>query len=101
MARGIPHPDQVLATMRQYLDTWHERYGVVDIGVFGSVARDEARADSDIDVWVRMDPLTPYGMVHLKQELEILLESSVDLVRMRERMHPGLRACILREGVSA
>jgi hypothetical protein len=38
-----------------------------------------------------MEPLTPYGI----QELEILLESSVDLVRLRERMHPGLRACIL------
>jgi len=30
--------------------------------------------------------------VHLKQELEELLQRPVDLVRLRERMNPALRA---------
>ena len=30
--------------------------------------------------------------VHLKQELEVLLQRPVDLVRLRERMNPALRA---------
>lgn len=30
--------------------------------------------------------------VHLKQELEVLLQRPVDLVRLRERMYPALRA---------
>lgn len=40
-------------------------------------------------MWVELDPLTPYATVHLKQELEELLQRPVDLVRLRERMNPG------------
>jgi uncharacterized protein len=39
--------------------------------------------------------------VHLKQELEQLLQRPVDLVRLRERMNPVLKAAILKEGISA
>jgi predicted nucleotidyltransferase len=38
--------------------------------------------------------------VHLKRELEALLQRPVDLVRLRERMNPALRQAILQEGVS-
>ncbi len=42
-----------------------------------------------------------YATVHLKQELEVLLQRPVDLVRLRERMNPVLRRAILQEGISA
>lgn len=54
-----------------------------------------------VDGWVELDPLSPFATVHLKQELEALLQRPVDLVRLRERMNPALRQAILREGVSA
>ena len=63
------------------------------------VARGDARPCSDVDVWVRLDPLTPYALVHLKQELETLLSTSVDVVRLRERMNPSLKQRILAEGL--
>jgi predicted nucleotidyltransferase len=53
-----------------------------------------------VDVWVELDPLTPFATVHLKRELEALLQRPVDLVRLRERMNPALRQAILQEGVS-
>jgi predicted nucleotidyltransferase len=80
---------------------WRQRYHLQRIGLFGSTARNEATADSDLDVWVELHPLTPFATVHLKQELEALLQRPVDLVRLRERMNPALRQAILREGVSA
>ncbi|MEA5414546.1 nucleotidyltransferase family protein [Synechococcus sp. BA-132 BA5] len=91
--------EQVLSTLRLHRGDWQERFHVVDIGVFGSVARGDARPDSDVDVWVRLDPLTPYALVHLKQELETLLSTSVDVVRLRERMNPSLKQRILDEGL--
>jgi len=39
--------------------------------------------------------------VHLKQELEVLLQRPVDLMRLRERMNPALRRAILQEVISA
>jgi len=94
-------PDQVLPLLRQRQAEWRQRYQLQRIGLFGSTARNEATDKSDVDVWVELDPLTPYATVHLKQELEELLQRPVDLVRLRERMNPALRQAILREGISA
>ena len=94
-------PDQVLPLLRERQGAWRQRYQLQRIGVFGSTARNEATSGSDVDVWVELDPLTPFATVHLKQELEELLQRPVDLVRLRDRMNPALRRAILREGISA
>ena len=49
---------------------------------------------------MEQDPLTPYAAVHLKQELEELLQRPVDLVWLHDRMNPALRRAILQEGIS-
>ena len=95
------NPDEVLQLLRQRQDAWRQRYHLQRIGLFGSTARNQATASSDVDVWVELDPLTPYATVHLKQELEELLQRPVDLVRLRERMNPVLRRAILQEGIRA
>ena len=100
-ALPVLSPDQVLPLLRERQNEWRQRYQLQRIGLFGSTARNEATAQSDVDVWVELDPLTPSATVHLKQELEELLQRPVDLVRLRERMNPGLRQAILREGISA
>lgn len=96
-----PTPEELLPLLRSQQKDWATRFHLRRIGLFGSTARNEATASSDVDVWVELDPLTPFATVHLKQELEALLQRPVDLVRLRERMNPALRQAILREGVSA
>ena len=93
--------EQVLSLLREHQSEWRERYQLQRIGLFGSTARNQATTTSDIDVWVELDPLTPFATVHLKQELEQLLQRPIDLVRLRERMNPELRATILQEGITA
>ena len=93
--------EAVLNQLRLHQADWRRRFHVVELGLFGSVARGEARPDSDLDVWVQLDPLTPYVLVHLKQELEELLQHPVDLVRLRDRMAPTLRQRIESEGLKA
>jgi predicted nucleotidyltransferase len=100
-AQPVLSPDQVLPLLRERQGAWRQRYQLQRIGLFGSIARNEAKASSDVDVWVELDHLTPYATVHLKQELEELLQRPVDLVRLRDRMNPVLREAILREGISA
>ena len=96
-----PTPGELLPLLRSHQEGWAKRFHLRRIGLFGSTARNEATASSDVDVWVELDPLSPFATVHLKQELEALLQRPVDLVRLRERMNPALRQAILREGVSA
>ena len=99
-AQPVLRCEQVLPLLRERRGAWRQRYQLQRIGLFGSTARNEATATSDVDVWVELDPLTPFATVHLKRELEALLQRPVDLVRLRERMNPALRQAILQEGVS-
>lgn len=100
-AQSVLGLDQVLSLLREHQGEWRQRYQLQRIGLFGSTARNQATATSDVDVWVELDPLTPFATVHLKQELEELLQRPIDLVRVRERMNPALKAAILKEGISA
>ena len=74
-----------------------DRYGVMKLGVFGSVARGESTDASDVDIVVQTEVPDLFMMVHLKEELEALLGSRVDLVRYWKRMNPYLKKRIDRE----
>ena len=76
------------------------RYGVEEIGIFGSYARDEAKEDSDIDIFVKMQPKLLH-MIAIKQLIEEELHKQVDIVRLRDNMNPYLKKRILKDGVYA
>jgi predicted nucleotidyltransferase len=66
---------------------------------FGSVARDEAKDGSDVDVVIRMKTPDPYFVVHIKEALEQRLDHHVDIVRLREKMNSFLKQRIEKEAV--
>jgi predicted nucleotidyltransferase len=69
------------------------------LALFGSVARDEAGADSDIDVLVRFDgPATSKRYFGVQFYLEDLLGRPVGLVTDKA-LRPELRPVIEREAV--
>jgi uncharacterized protein len=67
------------------------------LSVFGSVARGEAGAASDVDLLVEFDrPVGLFHFVTVKERLEALLGVSVDLVTPRG-LKPQIRDRILAE----
>lgn len=77
------------------------RLGISSLLVFGSVARDEARPDSDLDLIAEFDrPVGYLGLARVQHELERLLGCRVDLATpgMIRREH---RDRIFREAVRA
>jgi hypothetical protein len=75
-------------------------HGASNVRVFGSVARDEATPDSDIDLLVDQDwsKLSAWGGMGLVVALEDLLGRQVDLATPEE-LKPALRERILKEAV--
>ena len=63
---SVLQKNEVLAILRYHKPRFSEQYGVTDLGVFGSVARDEAHPDSDVDIVVRMREPKLFFMVHIK-----------------------------------
>ena len=73
--------------------------GVVRASVFGSVARGEARPDSDVDFLVEFEPgRTLVDLSGLRLDLMERLGRTVDIVT-HAALHPKLKAEILREQV--
>jgi hypothetical protein len=85
--------------IRAHGEEIRERFGVSDLRVFGSVARGETHADSDIDVVVPfIERATFDRFMDLKLYLEELLAGRVDLVT-RAALRPELRPKIDREAI--
>ena len=75
--------------------------GVGSLALFGSVARDDAGAESDIDLLVEF--ATPVGLfefVRLQMRLQTILGRRVDLVTP-DALRPAMRDQILREAIHA
>jgi predicted nucleotidyltransferase len=92
--------DNVLATLRAH-EPELRRFGVSHAAVFGSVARGEARPDSDIDVLVELDPEHPMGIfeyARLKLYINEVLHGAGDIVN-RRTIKPLLRESILHDAI--
>lgn len=78
------------------------RWRVTELGVFGSVLRDDFGPDSDVDLLVTFEKDAPWSLfdiVAMKNEAETLFERPVDIVERRavEAHHnPWKRSLILR-----
>jgi len=71
---------QILKELRASKAHFRSKYGVKELAVFGSFARDEQELESDIDVVVTLERPLGIAFVDLALELEALLQSKVDLV---------------------
>lgn len=86
-----------MSRLLELLPELRVRFGVRDLSVFGSVARDEATAVSDLDLLVDFEgPATFDGFMGLKLFLEDSLGVKVDLVT-RAALKPRLKSRIETE----
>jgi uncharacterized protein len=75
------------------------RHGARNVRVFGSVARGDARPDSDVDFLVEMDPdRSLFDRAGLLTDLEAILGTAVDVATERS-LRPRVRDHVLREAV--
>ena len=90
---------EILQLLKRYKPTAQTKYGMTKIGIFGSVARGEQKEDSDVDVCYEGEAPSFLTLDMIQSELEELLGSKVDIVRVRDNMNSLLRQRILREGI--
>ena len=91
--------DEIISFLRDFKKIHAEKYGIISLCVFGSVARGELRDDSDIDICVTTRTPDPFLLVHFKGEIEGSLKRRVDIVRLRDKMNPFLKKRIEQEAI--
>lgn len=91
--------DQALEILSSHLEEIRQKFDVTSLALFGSVARGQAGAESDLDILVEYAK-TPglFGFLDLKEYLEDLFSRPVDLVTVNA-LKKKLREKILAEAV--
>jgi predicted nucleotidyltransferase len=91
--------DELLAILRTALPELRRQWPIRNLAMFGSVARGDASATSDLDVLVEFDgPVTLSSFLALERRLSDLANRPVDLVS-RPSLKPFIGARILSEAV--
>lgn len=90
---------EILALLHSYKPWAATAYGITRLGVFGSVARGEQHEGSDIDVCYEGQAPSLLTLDRIECELQALLGTKVDLVRVRQGMNSLLRERIEKEGI--
>lgn len=87
--------EEITAKRSQILEI-AARYGAYNVRLFGSVARDDAGPESDIDFLINLEPgRSLLDHIALKQDLEDLLQRKVDVANEK-----GLKQRILQNALT-
>ena len=90
---------EVIKKLESHRDIIQSRFDVSSISIFGSVARDEASAESDVDLLVTFTRSPGmFQFLRLKEYLESILSCRVDLVT-KNALKKQLSDQILKEAI--
>ncbi len=88
--------EEILNYLKSHKQEFQRRFKLKEIGLFGSFARGEENKDSDIDIFVKMEP-NLFNLVALKKQIEKDLKKRVDLIRDHKNIKPFLKKMIEKD----
>jgi hypothetical protein len=97
MSVAIQSREDVLVALKEFKERRGSEFHLTALGVFGSFARGEATADSDVDVVYETDDPNLFRTARMRMDLEEVLGRHVDVLRLRGGMNQRLMARVERE----
>ena len=98
--KKVQTKDELLVVLKSCREGLTERFGVIDLAVFGSFAKELQKKRSDVDILVELDKphKTFDNYMELKFYLSRVIGGKVDLV-LKDSVREELKARIFREAV--
>jgi predicted nucleotidyltransferase len=85
--------------LKMHIKEIARRHGAIDVRVFGSVARGDECAESDLDLLVNMEPgRSLFDLMDLQEEVAKLVGHKVDVVT-ENALNRHLKAQVLQEAL--
>lgn len=78
---------EIFKILCDYKKEFAEKYGIIALGLFGSVVREEADKNSDVDIVVRVKNQDFLLIDEIRHELEDRIHMPVDIVSYRDNMN--------------
>ena len=88
---------ECIKKLSDFKQAFAQKYGILKLGIFGSVARNENNEHSDIDIVVEVKKPSLQLMYELRETLKQLLGCEVDLVRFRDSLRPLFKSNIQKD----
>jgi hypothetical protein len=93
--------DEIKKNLELHKEELKQRYGIKELGIFGSYVRGEERKDSDLDLLAEFEDGAKLGLlefIRVENYLTDLLGIKVDLVE-KSALKPRIGRLILKEVV--
>ena len=90
---------EILNILKSFKKRCADQYGIISLGLFGSAARKESGAESDVDIVIKLKKQDLFNMIGIKQDLEEMLHTNVDVISYREKMNAFLKNRIDKEAI--
>lgn len=87
----------ILQLLKEYVSTAKEHYHILRLGIFGSVARNSFRENSDLDIVIELEKPSMFDLIAIKQDIEEKIGKNVDIVLLDEFLNKFLQKCIQKE----
>ena len=94
---GMLRLQECIQKLQGFKNDFGAKFGILRLGIFGSMARQQNREDSDIDIVVEVERPTLSLMYELREMLKKLFGCEVDLVRYRNSLRPLFKSNIQRD----
>lgn len=89
--------EQIIEKLRELKPMLAEKYHICNVGLFGSYARDDANENSDIDLLVDYDQVTPlWDVVETIDDLEQVFKRKVEVTH-RKYLKKYIKEYVMRE----
>ena len=91
--------EEIIQFLKKYKERNRNKYHIKSLRIFGSVAKNKANDNSDIDIVVKLTKQDLFELIGIKQDLEEIFHHSVDIVSYREKMNLFLKKRIDKDAV--
>jgi len=100
MSDSVLSAEKLRALLKEFKEKRGAEYHLLSLGYFGSYARGEATAQSDVDIVFETNKPNLFTTVIMKQDLEALLGRPVDVIQLRGMRNQRMQERIQREMVN-
>ena len=90
---------EIIAILKKFKAESASKYGITSLGLFGSFARNQQRETSDVDVYVTLKESDFFVLERIKEELESLIHSNIDIVNYRDSLRNSFKQNILNDAI--
>lgn len=89
----------ILKKLSNYKVNNKDVYGIESLALVGSVARNEQREDSDIDILLKLKNATFRKYMAIKEDMEKLFNRKVDLISVHDNMRQLFLKNLTRDAI--